>query len=53
MKSNNEARARRQFSADAKWQILKEGRSTNLTISQVCVLLPKNWTRNWRFLLNT
>jgi len=36
MKSNNESRTRRQLSADAKWQILKEGRSTNLTISQVC-----------------
>jgi transposase len=36
MKNNNESRTRRQFSADAKWQILKEGRSTNLTISQVC-----------------
>jgi transposase-like protein len=36
MKSNNGSSARRQFSADAKWQILKEGRSTNLTISQVC-----------------
>jgi transposase-like protein len=36
MKTNTESKARRQFSADAKWQILKEGRSTNLTISQVC-----------------
>lgn len=36
MQSNNESRARRQLAADAKWQILKEGRSTNLTISQVC-----------------
>src|SRR5574341_1055615 len=36
MKNNNESKTRRQFSADLKWQILKEGRSTNLTISQVC-----------------
>ena len=36
MKSNSESKTRRQFSADAKWQILKEGRSTNLSISQVC-----------------
>lgn len=36
MKSNTESRTRRQISADTKWQILKEGRSTNLTISQVC-----------------
>jgi transposase len=36
MKSNNESRTHRQLSADAKWQILKEGRSTNLTVSQVC-----------------
>ena len=27
---------RRQFSAENKLQILKEGRTTNLTISQVC-----------------
>ena len=36
MKNNSERPARRHFSAEAKWQILKEGRSTNLTISQVC-----------------
>jgi transposase-like protein len=38
MKNNNESRVRRQLSADAKWHVprLKEGRSTNLTISQVC-----------------
>ncbi len=36
MKNNSERPARRQFSAEVKWQILKEGRSTNLTISQVC-----------------
>ena len=36
MKNNSERPARRQFSAEAKWQILKEGRSTHLTISQVC-----------------
>jgi transposase len=36
MKTNSERKARRQIPADTKWQILKEGRSTNLTISQVC-----------------
>ena len=36
MKSNGEQNVRRKFPADTKWQILKEGRSTNLTISQVC-----------------
>ena len=36
MKSNNERKARRKIPADTKWQILKEGRSTNLAISQVC-----------------
>jgi transposase-like protein len=36
MKNNSERKARRQIPADTKWQILKEGRSTNLTISQVC-----------------
>lgn len=36
MKSNSEPKVRRKFPADIKWQILKEGRSTNLTISQVC-----------------
>src|SRR5574337_751473 len=36
MKNNDEPKVRRQFPADTKWQILKEGRSTNLTISQVC-----------------
>ncbi len=36
MKTNNEPKARRQFSAETKLQILKEGRQTNLSISQVC-----------------
>jgi transposase-like protein len=36
MKSNTEPKTRRQFSADTKLQILKEGRSTNLPVSQVC-----------------
>lgn len=36
MKDNNERKTRRQIPADIKWQILKEGRSTNLTVSQVC-----------------
>jgi transposase len=36
MKNNSERKARRKIPADTKWQILKEGRSTNLTISQVC-----------------
>jgi transposase-like protein len=36
MKNNSERKTRRQIPADTKWQILKEGRNTNLTISQVC-----------------
>jgi transposase len=36
MKTDNETKPRRQFSAETKLQILKEGRTTNLTISQVC-----------------
>jgi len=36
MKNNPERKTRRQIPAETKWQILKEGRSTNLTISQVC-----------------
>jgi transposase len=36
MKNNRERKVRRQIPADTKWQILKEGRSTNLSISQVC-----------------
>ncbi len=36
MKMDHETKARRQFSAETKLQILKEGRTTNLTISQVC-----------------
>ena len=34
--STNTPKPRRQFSADTKLQILKEGRHTNLSISQVC-----------------
>jgi transposase-like protein len=36
MKNDTEPKTRRQYPADLKWQILKEGRTTNLTISQVC-----------------
>jgi transposase len=36
MKPNSTAKPRRQFPAETKLQILKEGRTTNLTISQVC-----------------
>jgi transposase len=36
MKTNNESKARRKFSAETKLQILREGRHTNLSISQVC-----------------
>ena len=36
MKTNDESKARRKFSAETKLQILKEGRHTNLSISQVC-----------------
>lgn len=36
MKTNNESTGRRKFSAETKLQILKEGRHTNLSISQVC-----------------
>ena len=36
MKTNNESKVRRTFSAETKLQILKEGRHTNLSISQVC-----------------
>ncbi len=32
----NESKARRKFPAETKLQILKEGRHTNLSISQVC-----------------
>ena len=35
MKSTN-GKSRRQFAGQTKLQILKEGRSTNLTLSQVC-----------------
>lgn len=34
--STNTRKPRRQFSADTKLQILKEGRQTNLSISQIC-----------------
>jgi transposase-like protein len=34
--STNTRKVRRHFSADTKLQILKEGRQTNLSISQVC-----------------
>jgi transposase len=36
MKTNNDSKPRRTFPAETKLQILKEGRTTNLTISQVC-----------------
>jgi transposase len=36
MKPGSDSRPRRQFPAETKLQILKEGRTTNLTISQVC-----------------
>jgi len=36
MKTNHASNPRRQFSAETKLQILREGRTTNLTISQVC-----------------
>jgi transposase-like protein len=36
MKTNSDSKPRRQFPAETKLQILKEGRTTNLTISQVC-----------------
>jgi transposase len=36
MKPNSDSKPRRQFPAETKLQILKEGRTTNLTISQVC-----------------
>ncbi len=36
MKTNNDTKVRRTFSAETKLQILKEGRHTNLSISQVC-----------------
>jgi len=34
--STTTRKLRRQFSADTKLQILKEGRHTNLSVSQVC-----------------
>jgi transposase len=36
MKPNSDSKPRRQLPAETKLQILKEGRTTNLTISQVC-----------------
>ena len=36
MTAENSSKGRRQFPAETKLQILKEGRGTNLTISQVC-----------------
>jgi transposase len=36
MKPNGDSKPRRQFPAETKLQILKEGRTTNYTISQVC-----------------
>jgi len=36
MKLTSASKPRRQFPAETKLQILKEGRTTNLTISQVC-----------------
>ena len=36
MKTNDESKPRRQFLAETKLQIVKEGRTTNLTVSQVC-----------------
>jgi transposase-like protein len=36
MKTHNDSKTRRTFSAETKLQILKEGRQTNLSISQVC-----------------
>ncbi len=36
MKNDNTTQARRSFSAETKWQIIKEGRTTNLSISEVC-----------------
>ena len=36
MKSDTATKTRRQFSGETKWQILKEGRSTNLSVSEVC-----------------
>ncbi len=36
MKTNHDSKTRRTFSAETKLQILKEGRQTNLSISQVC-----------------
>jgi transposase-like protein len=36
MTNNHGSQRRRQFPAETKLQILKEGRGTNMTISQVC-----------------
>ena len=49
MKNNSERKTRRQLSAETKWQILKEGRSTNLTISQVCEQYQINPTQFYQW----
>lgn len=36
MKNDNTTKTHRTFSAETKWQIIKEGRTTNLSISEVC-----------------
>jgi len=36
MKDDTTTKTRRTFSAETKWQIIKEGRTTNLSISAVC-----------------
>ncbi len=36
MKTGNDPKVRRVFAAETKLQILKEGRSTQMTVSQVC-----------------
>ncbi len=36
MKTSNDPKVRRVFAAETKLQILKEGRSTPMTVSQVC-----------------
>ena len=36
MNSNANSKSRRHFAPETKWQILREGRSANLPVSQVC-----------------
>lgn len=36
MNSNANSKTRRHFAPETKWQILKEGRTANLPVSQVC-----------------